>query len=163
MQVGRPYPWRPILEQRFAMWTLMLSDRGGITWPMEWEMNWGLVPLPQDAAPATMASAEGLFISSKTEHPDACWLWVTFLSQQMSPNQMPARRSLAESSTWEQAVGYDVAVAARSALDGAILVNPDIMGFESALNAMMQAFTAIRGGDVEPETALVDAQEASGF
>ncbi|MDF1516086.1 MAG: hypothetical protein P1S60_19920, partial [Anaerolineae bacterium] len=128
-----------------------------------WEMNWGIVPLPQDAAPATMAAADGLFISSATAHPDACWLWVSYLSQQMHPNLMPARRSLAESNAWEQAVGYDVAVAARAALEGAILVNPDIMGFESALNAMMQAFSEIRTGSVEPETALMNAQEASGF
>ena len=72
-----------------------------------------------------------------------------YLSQQMPPNQMPARRSLMESNAWEQQVGYDVAVAARTALDGAILVNPDIMGFETALNAMMQAFTAIRSGETE--------------
>lgn len=162
-RLGRPYPWRPILEQRFAMWTLMLSDRGGLTWPSAWEMNWGIVPLPQDAAPATMASVDGLFISSKTEHPDECWMWVTYLSQQMPPNQMPARRSLAESNTWEQGVGYDVAVAARTALDGALIVNPDLLGFESALNAMMEAFSAIRSGEKEPDTALNDAQQKSGF
>jgi multiple sugar transport system substrate-binding protein len=162
-RMGRPYPWRPVLEQRFAMWSLMLSDRGGISWPMEWEMNWGVVPLPRDAAPATMASAEGLFISSSTEHPDACWLWVSFLSQQMSPNQMPARRSLAESTAWEQKVGYDVAETARVALEGAFLVNPDLLGFESALNAMVNAFSAIRSGEVDPETALSEAQRQSGF
>ena len=161
--MGRPYPWRPILEQRIVMWTLMLSDRGGITWPMEWEMNWGVVPLPRDVAPATMASAEGLFISSTTEHPDDCWLWVSFLSHKMSPNQMPARRSMAESNAWEQEVGYDVAVAARTSLEGAILVNPELLGFETALNAMVEAFSAIREGEVNPETALMNAQEKSGF
>ncbi len=162
-RMGRPYPWRPILQQNIALWTLMLSDRGGITWPMDWEMDWGVVPLPRDAFSATMATAEGLFISSKTEQPDECWLWVSFLSQQMSPNQMPARRSLAESNAWEQAVGYDVAVAARTSLEGVMLVNPELMGFETALNAMVEAFAAVRLGDINPETALMNAQEKSGF
>ncbi len=110
-----------------------------------------------------MASADGLFISSKTEHPDECWLWLNYLSQQMPPNQMPARRSLMESNAWEQQVGYDVAVAARTALDGAILVNPDLLGFETALNAMMEAFAAIRSGETDADTALHDAQQKSGF
>jgi hypothetical protein len=76
---------------------------------------------------------------------------------------MPARRSLAESNTWEQEVGYEVAIAAQKALEGALLVNPEIMGFETALNAMVTAFAKIRSGEVQPETALIDAQESSGF
>jgi multiple sugar transport system substrate-binding protein len=162
-RMGRPYPWRPILENRIVMWMLMLSDRGGITWPREWEMNWGIAPLPRDATSGTMANAEGLFISSKTEHPDEGWMWVSFLSHKMSPNLMPARRSLAESKSWEQAVGYDVSESARSALEGALIINPELMGFESALNAMVEAFSAIRSGEVEPEEALINAQEKSGF
>jgi multiple sugar transport system substrate-binding protein len=162
-RMGRPYPWRSILEQRIVMWMLNLSDRGGITWPREWDMNWGVVPLPRDATSATLATAEGLFISSATEHPDECWLWVSFLSEQISPNQMPARKSLAESNAWEQIVGYDVAIAARTSLEGALLVNPELMGFETALNAMVEAFAAVRTGEVTPETALINAQEKSGF
>ncbi|MDF1515969.1 MAG: extracellular solute-binding protein, partial [Anaerolineae bacterium] len=34
--MGRPYPWRSVLEQRVAMWALMLSDRGGVSWPRTW-------------------------------------------------------------------------------------------------------------------------------
>jgi ABC-type glycerol-3-phosphate transport system substrate-binding protein len=162
-RIGRPYPWRPIFEQHIAMWEMMLSDRGGFSSQRQWDMNWGLISLPQDAQMATMASAEGLFISSTTDNPDDCWLWVSFLSHKMAPNQMPARRSLAESAAWEQAVGYDVAVAARTSLDGSMLVNPDLTGFETALTAMMNAFNRIRSGEATPETALYEAQISSGF
>jgi multiple sugar transport system substrate-binding protein len=162
-RMGRPYPWRPIYEQHIAMWEMMLSNRGGFSAQRQLDINWGVVPLPRDAQMVTMASANGLFISSTTDYPDDCWLWVSFLSRKMAPNQMPARRSLAESAAWEQAVGYDVAVASRDSLDGAMLVNPDLTGFETALAAMMNAFSRIRNGEATPETALNEAQISSGF
>ena len=40
---------------------------------------------------------EGYAISSQTEHHDACWEWIAWLSEQVPYRQMPARRSLAAS------------------------------------------------------------------
>ena len=95
-----------------------------------------------------------LFLASRC-HPPRCRRRCTLA--------VPRRRSLAESPAWEQVVGYDVAVAARTSLEGAMLVNPELMGFEAALNAMVEAFSAVRIGDVTPETALMNAQEKSGY
>ena len=159
----RPYPWRGVLEGRFAMWMLTLADRGGERWGWRWNMNWGVVPLPRDQHAASMGMVDGFFISSQTAHPDECWLWIKFLSQQMPYFLMPARRSMAESGGYESQAGAEVAVAARAAVEEAILVNPELLGFETALSAMQQAFQAIRAGEVTPAEALDAAQQQSGF
>jgi len=159
----RPYPWRGVYEGRFAMWMLTLADQGGGRWGRGWDINWGIVPLPRDQNAVTMGTVDGLFISSQTAHPEECWLWIKFVSQQMPYFLMPARRSMAESNEYETKVGAEVAIAARTAVEEAILVNPELLGFETALAAMQQAFQAIRGAEVTPAEALDAAQRQSGF
>jgi ABC-type glycerol-3-phosphate transport system substrate-binding protein len=157
-----PYPWRGVMEGRFAMWTTMFSERGGPRWPAPWSMNWGVVPMPRGQAVATLATAEGLFISSQCEHPDAAWLWIKYVSQQMSPYMVPARQSLARSDEFSARAGGDVAAAAQAAMESAMLVNPELLGFEAELGVMVEAFNQIRSGNVTPEIALPAAQERAG-
>lgn len=159
----RFYPGGGVLQGKYAMWMGMLSDQGGKTWPRQWPMRWGVVPLPRDQTATTLTLMNGIFISSKAEHPDECWKWVSFLSQQMPTTSMPARKSLAESDAYVQLVGSNVAAAARAAMKDAILINPNLLGFEQPLAALMEAFVKIRSGDVTPEAALNDAQEKAGF
>jgi multiple sugar transport system substrate-binding protein len=160
--LGRPYPWRGVFDGRFGMWSMMFSERGGALWEFPWQMNWSIVPMPRDAAAGTLAMADGLFISSATEHPAEAWLWVEFLSEQIPPFAMPARTSLAESTEFERRVGIAVAEAGRAAISDAILVNPQLLQFESQLAVLAEALTRIRTGEVPPEMALVAAQERAG-
>ncbi len=162
-QLGNPYPWRGVLEEKFAMWMGMYSDRGGRTWPREWEMNWGIVPIPQGEMAATLAIADGIFVSAATEHPDVCWEWVKFASQQAPPHALPASQALVASADYEALVGADVAMAARQSIEGAILINPNIVGFDAAVNAMIGAFSAIQSGEADPAEALIEAQREAGF
>jgi multiple sugar transport system substrate-binding protein len=162
-QMGNPYPWRGILEEKFAMWMTMYSDRGGQTWPMEWEMDWGIVPIPQGEVAATLAMADGLFVSAETEHPDVCWEWLKFASRQAPPFALPASQAMVESAEYEAQVGPDVAAAARRSMENAILINPNIVGFDAAVNAMVGAFTSIQSGEVDPAEALSEAQREAGF
>ena len=150
-RLGRPYPWRGVWDGRFAMWMSLYSERGGLNWPAPWEMNWGIVPMPRDQSASTLAIADGLFISSASEHPDVVWSWLAFVSQQLPPFQMPARRSVAESVAYEQQVGGDVAAAARAALTEAVLVNPTLLGFDAAMNAMAEAFAAEGSAGADPQ------------
>jgi len=161
-RMGRPYPWRSVMEQKVAMWSTLYSQRGGLRWPVEWEFGWGVVPMPRDEMAGTLAIAEGLFISAGSEHPDVAWEWVRFLSRKIASFQVPARRSLAESAEYEQAVGRDVAVSARAAIADAIMVYPEVLGFEAAMGAMVEAFAQIRTGEVTPDVALSAAQAKAG-
>ena len=76
----------------------------GADWPGEWDMRWGVAPLPSKGGAATLGTASGYLISSQTNFPDACWQWVSFVSQQMPQDAVPARRSLAESSAYRDFV-----------------------------------------------------------
>jgi len=90
-----------------AMWTAtgamnVLGEREGL--------NVGVAPLPAGAAGAAGAyvSAEGYFISAGTEARQACWQWIAFLTSQPEAAQnIPARRSVAESDAFRQRVGDD--------------------------------------------------------
>jgi hypothetical protein len=126
-------------------------------------MAWGMVPMPRDQSAASLATADALFVSAESEHPDVVWTWIKFLSEQRHPFLMPARQSLVETSSYEQLVGEDVAFAARAGLQDAILVNPELLGFERALEALAGALVQIRTGETTPEVALTAAQEQSGF
>ena len=125
------------------MWTGMLSERGGGSWPAEWDIPWGVAPLPRDNRSATLTMVEAFYISSQTPHPDACWQWVSFLSQQIPHRHAPARRSLAESAAYEQQVGDAVASVVRASMEGALILSPRLAEFEDALAILGMAVDTI--------------------
>jgi len=155
---------------KVGLWTGWLSERGGgrqasDTWPGEWKMRWGMVPLPRDAQSATLTSVEGYFVSSQAQHPDACWQWISFLSEQMSSDVryprrlMPARKSLAESAAYEQQVGSDVAAAARASMESAMLPSPRLIEFGGVWGIFWRALDEIVSGRSTPEEAMTRAQQ----
>jgi ABC-type glycerol-3-phosphate transport system substrate-binding protein len=104
---------------RAAMW----SYQGRQSYP---EINIdgldvGVIPLPLGPdGTATMTGAiTGYFISAGTEHKQACWQWIKFLGEQFYlvsvGNSLPARRSIAESATYVQTVGAELAAVNRAA------------------------------------------------
>ncbi len=161
---GPYYIGRGFMQGKLGMWAGVFSQRGGrYYWPSEWDMRWGMAPLPRDAQSATVASVEGTFISAQTPHPDACWQWVAFLSKQIPNRQTPARKSLAESTTYEQLVGSDVAAVARASMENTLLLSPKLTEFEQALGIFGQALDAIINQRSTPQEAMNWAQEHSQF
>ena len=128
-------------------------------------MRWGMAPLPRDAQSATLMSVEGYFVSSQAQHPDVCWQWISFLSEQMSSDAryprrlMPARKSLAESATYEQHVGSDVAAVARASVESAMLPSPRLAQFGGVWGIFWRALDAIITGRSTPEEAMISAQQ----
>ena len=159
--VDYPYYYSGILEGRFGLWAGMLSERGGASGPAEWKIPWGVVPLPRDSQSATMTMVDGHFISSHTSHPDACWKWVSFLSQQTPHRHAPARRSVAESAEYEQRVGDTVASTVRASMEGALMLSPRLAEFEDALASLGRAVDAIINLQATPQEAMSQAQERS--
>jgi multiple sugar transport system substrate-binding protein len=151
--------WR----RKAAMYGGFLSDRGGESWGpgARWQMQWGVAPLPVDAQASTLGFAMGYAISADTQHPEACWEWLTFLSEQMPPYVMPARRSLAESKAYEERVGPEVAAVARSSIEHALVVSNAAADFEGEFEGFMQALTEIANGDVSAMEALTELQQNS--
>ncbi len=157
------YPYGGVIQNKYGMWMGMLSDQGGVTWPVRWQMRWGVVPLPRDRDAFTLATVNGYVISIKTRYPEACWKWIMFLNEQMPTLNMPARRALAESGEYEKLVGSEVAAAARAAVGDVVLISPTLIGYEQALEALGAAFTAIRDGQTSAEAALNAAQAQVGY
>jgi multiple sugar transport system substrate-binding protein len=139
-----------------GMWIGWLSDRGGLTWGVEWFVNWDMVTLPQDEQPITQADVEGYAIYSQTESPDACWEWIIFLTQEAGYRLMPARRSLAESTEYEQFVGENVATAAQTSIENAVMISPQLGAFGEVLALFTQGVNMV----IEEEAT---AQEAMGW
>jgi len=153
---------------KVGMWLGWLSERGGgggmeATWPGKWKMRWGIAPVPRDARTSTLAVVDGYFISSQAQHPEACWRWVSFLSEQMPRDSVPARKSLVESAAYEQLVGHDVAAVARASLEDAVLLSPRLTQFGHVFGAFGRALDRIVSGRSAPQEAMVQAQrEAEG-
>jgi multiple sugar transport system substrate-binding protein len=76
-----------------AMWMGRLSDQGGRWEP--WDFRWGVVPLPTGRQTATLATVQGYFITSHSEHFDQALQWTDFLTRQPPLyGGLPVRRSV---------------------------------------------------------------------
>ena len=152
-----------VYSGKLGMWTGMFSERGGRFWLGEWKMRWGMVPLPRDAQAATLTVVEGYFISSETPHPDACWQWISFLSQQAPNRGVPVRRSLLESTAYAQQVGAEAAAVARASMESVLLLPPELAEYGSALELFGRTFGMIYAGQATAQEAMALAQERSPF
>jgi multiple sugar transport system substrate-binding protein len=149
------------LSEKLAMFATSFSQRGGRDWQLEWPMRWGMAPLPRDARSATIAMVEGYFISSQAERPDACWQWITFLSQEAPTRLAPPRKSLVESAAYESAVGEATAAVVRAAVGSdVLLLAPSTMPEQAqqAYGILQQALDSAINGSATPEEALSEAQ-----
>jgi multiple sugar transport system substrate-binding protein len=153
--------YQGIFQGKVGMWVGALSERGGLTWRRQtWPMEWGVVPLPGDVQSMTLISAEGYFISSQTQHREACWQWIAFLGEQ-SPNRLaPARKSLIETDVYADAVGEEVAAAARDSLENAVMISPQLAAFGEVIEETFSpAIEAVLAEEAMPEEAMLKAQE----
>ncbi len=107
-----------INEGRAAMWIDSGGDfggRGGFGGPGgsggATDLNTGAVPLPagpDSAKGSGFQLADGYFISAQSDARQACWSWVTFLTEQPNATSgLPARRSIAESAAYREQVGAE--------------------------------------------------------
>jgi ABC-type glycerol-3-phosphate transport system substrate-binding protein len=156
-------------EGRVGMW---LDLPGGIQivriGPDGGRQNYAraIAPVPgAGAVGAASVDTSGLYISAQAQHPEICWQWLKFLSDDVSSlgSDFPARRSLAESDAFlKQAPSGAAEVYAayrpaldRAATDGGPADRPersqvDLFWFFRA------ADRALQGKDLDRE--LADAQ-----
>ncbi len=150
---------------KVAMWFGQMSERGGLTWPQEmtWTFHWGMSPLPVDAWPATIATAEGYFISAQTTAGDACWKWLSFLSHHPSARLAPARKSVLEGAAFTKLAGKEAASTARAVLPQAIMLKSLTVGPLARIvgGPFQRAFDAIMGETATVQDALNQAQLAA--
>ena len=145
-----------------AMYLGFYSDRGGQSWGPQarWQMNWGMAPLPRDERASTLGFVMAYAASADTRHPEACWEWMTYLSEQIPPFVLPARRSLAESAEYIDQVGSDVAAVARASIEDALIV-PDVQitDLGQEVEGFGEALTEIMNGNVTALEAMTTLQQ----
>jgi multiple sugar transport system substrate-binding protein len=146
-----------IIQDKVAMWPMWFSQRNEL---IGGDKRLGIVPLPQDAQSFTVGMPEGLYISAQTEHPEACWQWVSYLSEQPPQTRIPVRRSIAESAEYTRQVGSQVATTARVAIESAYLISPKLVSITGDFGALFdQAVADIVQGRATPEQAMFRAQQ----
>jgi multiple sugar transport system substrate-binding protein len=149
------------VTNRLGMLALTFSQRGGQGWPTQWQMHWGMAPLPRDARSATIALVEGYFISAQAQRPEGCWQWIAYLSQQMPTRLVPPRRSLVESDAYRLLIGGEVIEVVRAAAGSdVLLLQPSDMPEQAqrAFGILQRALESAIAGSITPEEALSEAQ-----
>jgi multiple sugar transport system substrate-binding protein len=144
-------------EGRAAMWiseiVAIFGDRS--------ELNTGLAPMPVGiAGGGAGGSAIGYFISAHTEARQACWQWITFLTEQSSlAPGLPSRRSVAESDAYRQIVGDERATVYQASITGTAGTTDDIFAGESWMSSagviwLGRAYDQVANGEASVEEAL---------
>jgi ABC-type glycerol-3-phosphate transport system substrate-binding protein len=151
------------LTGRVGMLMGQFFEQGGTVWMREWDMNWGMVPLPRDAQAATLAFSFAHAVSAQSAHPEACWQWLVFLSGQMPARGVPARQSLAGSKAYSDQVGADIAAVARISMENAL--PPFYMRNESvkAVEDFQRAVDYVTNEGMSPQEALDWVQRNTQF
>jgi multiple sugar transport system substrate-binding protein len=167
-----------IREGQAAMW--MESGGGGFGGPGGFavfggqggtsSLNVGVVPLPagpNSAEGSGFQSVDGYFISAASDARQACWTWITFLTEQSTATTgLPARQSVAESAAYRQQVGTEQADAYLASVSGGshasffqhISDEGNWLGFASFW--LSDAYDRVVNGEMTVEGALVAAQES---
>jgi ABC-type glycerol-3-phosphate transport system substrate-binding protein len=104
--------------RRGAMWWSDGSKiRGGYEMPeasIE-ERQYTTFPIAAGAEIALPVDVTGLYISAETEHRQACWQWITFLTEHDAGLGLPARRSVAHAEEFRLRAGPAADVMLQSA------------------------------------------------
>lgn len=147
-----------ILSGQAALWPAdLLSLDGQVPFAV------GYIPMPVGGA-VTSRMVEGLALSSGSQHSEAGWRWLRFLSQQsatfLTPAStiLPARASvLRTSASWQQLPPEMQAVQALLAqrqIPAASVVNAN----QRLVNALSDALQTVRSGQGSAAQALATAQ-----
>ena len=157
---GNQAIFRGVLQGDIGIWPGNFSDRGGVTWPVPWDnLLWGMVALPGDVSSATSGLATGYAISARSQNPEAAWLWITFLTEQIPQALIPARRAIAESDEFMDQIGAEAADAAAKSIQNVTLISPDLFQFGNSLEYFSEAINDILDGTASAQEALDWAQD----
>jgi len=140
------------LEGRVAMW--MEPRHPDSLSKMVPEMRLGFVPFPEGEQPAHPVFPSCYYISAATAHPYESWKWIHFLTTRRLGEELPARRSVFESSGFREQVGEENAAAYLYALEHA---TPPLRPFRM-YRWLSQALRAVRRREATVEEALAQAQ-----
>jgi multiple sugar transport system substrate-binding protein len=158
-------------QGRVAMWTDASGVRVFRGFGGETNLNTGIAPLPlgpNSAEGSGFQSVDGFFISAQTDARQACWTWITFLTEQPNvASGLPARQSVAESDAYRQEVGaeqaeaYIASVSSGSRASFMQRISEEGSWLMFASFWLSDAYDRIVAGDMTVEEALNAAQDVA--
>jgi multiple sugar transport system substrate-binding protein len=164
-EIGKTFPrgrlYEAIIRNKCGLWFGQFADQGGKTWPMEWESQGVMLPLPRSQAPLSYANVDGYYLLTKSKHRREAWEWMRFLldRQEAAGMMMPPLNLQIDSTQYAGRAGKDVAAVARRLTADALLLPGNL---DPRLNQVIQLFMAAAKqavkGDTDAETALNEAQ-----
>jgi ABC-type glycerol-3-phosphate transport system substrate-binding protein len=152
-----------IYDRRAGMWSPITIYWGSRSGPPPFEV--GTAPQP---GPEVEAGTSGYIMSAGTQHSQAAWRWLAFLSQQRPSEHyrwsgaadadlLPARRSVAEQAGYWSALDAEARAAVEAVL--ARPVRPLPATYDTPLSIPLNiAIEAVLRGEKRPAEALRDAQ-----
>ncbi len=150
---------------RAAMWTDSLDNYIYLT---QQGRRLALLPLPAEGGAAVPAAMDGYFISAQTQHPQAAWQWINFLTHQAPVQRtagsvsgqmldLPARRSVADRLLYWDGFDTQAQAALHQGAEHLSFTMPELL---SLYARVYQAMEAVRGEGRPVEAALAEAQAA---
>ncbi|MFN2131983.1 MAG: extracellular solute-binding protein, partial [Anaerolineae bacterium] len=144
-----------IEDKEAAMWSESISS-----WPFRaQQFNLGVVPYPVAVrAVNPLQAARPYVMNAHTAHPEACWLWMAYLTRQYTPYLseftivLPVRRSLAEQVDDFPQLDPELAATVRYVLE-----HPWVRTDADPVGPIYDAIYAVYRG-VPVEDALAEAQ-----
>lgn len=150
---------RGVLQGKIGIWPGYFSERGGETWPSDWQnLSWGVVAMPRDLHAVTSGFGSGYAITAGSPYPEAAWEFLTFLSEQPPFFLSPARRSIAESKEYVANENEEIAAAARRSAENITLISTDLVQFGEDLQYITPMVADIVSGEATAQEALDWAQ-----
>jgi len=162
-EMASAYEERQMLieDGRAAMWDISES------WELRQNhagLNVGVAPVPAGAgwSAGTYIGVSGYFISAHTEARQACWEWMTYLTEQPEAAwAVPARRSVVQSEAYRQQVGAERAAAYEASVAGVDGPFGSQFGGQSWLMFAMVWLFRAHNQVVEGETSVEEALDAA--
>jgi ABC-type glycerol-3-phosphate transport system substrate-binding protein len=149
---------RLIEGKQAAMWSESISS-----WIFrDQQLNLGVVPYPAAAQAVNPLGSAHWVMSAHTAHPEACWLWMAYLTRQYAPYLseftivLPVRRSLAEQAGDLSQLDPDLVATIRY-----VLQHPWVATNADPVGPIGDAIQAVYRG-VPVEDALAEAQASWG-
>lgn len=148
-----------IAQERVALWSDWVAhSTSGVTIPAR-----GVVPLPGDVAETVPIIVKGYAMSGGTRHPDACWLWIDYLSRQTGVEDIGEHWIAArwtEDHIGFQADDTETIEAIRYSLTRVSAVDPMCINLFSALTPIFTQQTTIEDFVTQLESSLRTQYEA---
>lgn len=158
-------PFAALLStEAVAMWPDSAATLMRFTGSFPKNLAVGVAPLPTGpvAPPDVSEAIYAYFISATSPHKEACWTWITYLTEQpTATGWLPAHRATAESAVLRDITDEalaEVLLTSIQRLEDVSIAQPTPQWMAPGYGWLVEAYGRVARGEADVTTALNDAQ-----